>query len=85
VALLDAVRVSSSRGDFSRALELVARYRGEFERGELARDADVLELEALAGLGEWARVGAAARAFLGRYPGDPHSARVRALIERSSP
>jgi hypothetical protein len=79
VALLDEIRVANSSGDFARGIELVARYRSEFEDGELARDADVFEMEALAGQGERARAAEAARAFLARYPGDPHTPRVRAL------
>lgn len=79
VALLDAIRVANEGGDFAKGLELVARYRGEFEDGELARDADVFEIEALAGEGERARAARAARAFLSRYPGDPHTQRVRTL------
>jgi hypothetical protein len=79
VALLDAIRVANEGGDFAKGLELVARYRGEFEDGELARDADVFEIEALAGEGERARAARAARSFLSRYPGDPHTQRVRTL------
>jgi hypothetical protein len=79
VALLDAIRVANEGGDFAKGIELVARYRGEFEDGELARDADVFEIEALAGGGERARAARAARAFLSRYPGDPHTQRVRTL------
>lgn len=84
VALLDAIRVANASGDFASALELVARYRSEFEDGELARDADVFEIEAFAGEGERARVAQAARAFLSRYPGDPHTERVRALAAAGS-
>lgn len=84
VALLDAIRVANASGDFARALELVARYRSEFEDGELARDADVFEIEAFAGEGERARVAQAARTFLSRYPGDPHTERVRALAAAGS-
>jgi hypothetical protein len=84
VALLDRIRVANASGDSARALELVARYRSEFEDGELARDADVFEIEALASQGERARVAQAARAFLSRYPGDPHTERVRALAAAGS-
>jgi hypothetical protein len=84
VALLDAIRVANASGNSARALELVARYRSEFEDGELARDADVFEIEALASEGERARVAQAARAFLSRYPGDPHTERVRALAAAGS-
>jgi len=80
VAWLDAIRVASASADFGRAIELVARYRHEFEQGELARDADVFEIEALAGEGQKARAAQAANAFLSRYPSDPHTARVRALM-----
>lgn len=81
VALLDAVRSALTASDFAGALSLIAQYRHEFERGELARDADVFEIEALAGQGERARAARAARRFLSLYPRDPHATRLRAFVE----
>jgi hypothetical protein len=82
VALLDAVRSALTQTDFDGALALIAEYRRQFERGELARDADVFEIEAFAGRGERARAARAAQTFLRLYPRDPHAARLRALAER---
>ncbi len=81
VALLDAVRSALTVSDYAGALRLIAQYRREFERGELARDADVFEVEAFAGQGERARAARAARMFLRLYPRDPHATRLRALAE----
>jgi outer membrane protein assembly factor BamD (BamD/ComL family) len=81
VALLDAVRSALTQSDFDRSLELIAQYRREFEHGELARDADVFEIEAFTGRGERARAVRAAEAFLRRHPQDPHASRLRALID----
>ncbi|MET0412785.1 MAG: hypothetical protein ABW217_15885, partial [Polyangiaceae bacterium] len=81
VALLDAVRSALTASDFGAALSLIAEYRQQFERGELARDADVFEVEAFAGQGERARAARAAQKFLRLYPRDPHATRLRALAE----
>ncbi len=84
VALLDAIRSALAKADFVGCLMQVAQYRHEFEHGELARDADVFEIEALAGRGERARAARAAQSFLRRYPHDPHAARLRAFAELES-
>ena len=81
VALLDAVRGALTASDFPGALSLIAQYRQQFERGELARDADVFEVEAFVGQGERARAARAAQTFLRLYPRDPHATRLRVLAE----
>lgn len=81
IALLDAVRNALTADDFNEALSLIARYRHQFERGELARDADVFEIEAFAGSGDRARAARAAQTFRRLYPRDPHSARLQGLAE----
>jgi hypothetical protein len=84
VALLDAVRGALTANDFAGALSLIAQYRQQFEPGELARDADVFEVEAFVGQGERARAVRAARTFVRLYPRDPHATRLRALAERAA-
>jgi hypothetical protein len=84
VALLDAVRSALTANDFAGALSLIAQYRQQFEPGELARDADVFEVEAFVGQGERARAVRAARTFVRLYPRDPHATRLRALAERAA-
>ncbi len=82
VALLDAARAALAAGDAARVLELTAHYEHEFPRGQLAPDAEVVALEALAQRGATSELAARAARFLARYPGDPHTARVQALLER---
>jgi hypothetical protein len=81
VAMLDAVRNALTGADFDGALQLIAEYRRQFPRGELARDADVFEVEAFARRGDRARARRAAQRFLREYPRDPHAGRLRALVD----
>jgi outer membrane protein assembly factor BamD (BamD/ComL family) len=84
VAALDAVSLALGVGDHERALGLLARYRADFPVGELARDADVLEIETLFEKGEAGPASRAANQFLNRYPTDAHAPRVRALTAASA-
>jgi hypothetical protein len=80
VALLDAARTAIAAGAFAEALRLSERYRADFPSGELAPEAEVVAIEALVERGQ--KVPAAERAarFFARYPGDPHTARVKWLV-----
>jgi outer membrane protein assembly factor BamD (BamD/ComL family) len=81
VALLDEVRGKLGARQFSDALGAVDRYRREFPRGELSRDADVLAIEIWSAAGEREKAAQGAADFLQRYPRDPHAARVRRIAE----
>ena len=80
VALLDAARSASASGDFAEALHLADRYRVDFPGGELAPEAEVVAIEALVGRAERQAALARAAHFLARYPGDPHTSRVKWLV-----
>jgi hypothetical protein len=82
VALLDAARAAVAAGAFSEALRATDRFQRVFAKGELAPDAEVVAIEALAALGERAALSARADRFLALYPADPQAARVKALAER---
>jgi len=82
VAALDAVRAAISAAAFHRALRLIEQYRQDFPAGELARDADVFEIETLTAQGDRAEATRQADRFLARYPNDPHLARLRGLVGR---
>lgn len=82
VALLDAARTASAAGAFGEALSVIERYQAEFPSGELAPDAEVVALEALAAQGDSEALAGRAARFLARYPGDPHVARVKELAKR---
>lgn len=79
VAALDAARAAILAGAFDESLQVVDRYHRDFPAGELAPDADVLAMEALAAKGDQRALADHARAFLVRYPRDPHVARIRSL------
>lgn len=79
VALLDAARAAARTGQASQALALTNRYQRQFPAGELAPDAEVVAIEALAAEGDRATLAGRIARFLARYPSDPHAARVRAL------
>ena len=80
VALLDAARGAIASGALAEALRLAERYRADFPNGELAPEAEVVAIEALVEQGERQPALERAARFLARYPGDPHSARVKWLV-----
>jgi hypothetical protein len=80
VALLDAARSAVLAGAFSEALRLADRYRAQFPNGELAPEAEVVAIEALTLRGQRQPALERAARFLARYPGDPHTARVKWLV-----
>ncbi|HVZ31392.1 MAG TPA: hypothetical protein VG963_03145 [Polyangiaceae bacterium] len=77
VAAIDAASTAFSASRFGYALDLLAEYRRDFPHGELARDADVIEIEALFGKGERVLARRRAQRFLALYPGDVHAGRLR--------
>jgi hypothetical protein len=80
VVLLDAARTALAAGAYAEALRLSERYRGEFPSGELAPEAEVVAIEALVFRGESQSAAERAARFFARYPGDPHTARVKWLV-----
>jgi len=80
VSRLDAARSALAAGAFAEALSLAERYRAEFPNGELAPEAEVVAIEALVERAERQPALERAARFFARYPGDPHSARVKWLV-----
>lgn len=80
VAMLDAVRAKLSLSDALGALRLLESYGRQFPQGQLARDAAVLSIEALAAAGNPGEARRRATLFLQRSPDDPHAARVRRVL-----
>ncbi|HKO51061.1 MAG TPA: hypothetical protein VJV79_25305 [Polyangiaceae bacterium] len=80
VALLDAARSALASGAFAEALRLADRYRSDFASGELAPEAEVVAIEALVQGGQRQPALERATRFVARYPGDPHTARVKWLV-----
>lgn len=82
VRALDAVRTAIAIGAHDQALRLVEGFHRDFPAAQLAADAEVLALEALAAQGNASELESRAARFLRRYPNDPQSPRVKALSAR---
>jgi hypothetical protein len=80
VSMLDAARSALAAGAFAEALRLAERYRTDFPGGELAPEAEVVAIEALVERADRKAASERAARFLARYPGDPHTARVKWLV-----
>lgn len=80
VAALDRANASLRGGHFEAALRAVEQYRRDFPRGVLARDAEMIAIDALEGSHDTTALAQRAREFLTRYPSDPHAPRVRSLL-----
>ncbi|WP_437944697.1 hypothetical protein WME98_27545 [Sorangium sp. So ce296] len=76
LALLDTARRALRRGDPAAALALLDRHAREFAGAQLADEAAVIRVEALASQGDRAGAHAAARRFLEAHPGSPHAKRI---------
>jgi hypothetical protein len=83
VAALDAARRSLAIGNTESARQQIDQYHRDFPGGELAADADVVAIEALAAEADGPALQRAAQSFLERYPLDPHAARIRELLRRA--
>ncbi len=81
VSRLDAARTACRVGDYNEVIRLVENYHREFPSGVLAPDADVVEIEALVGKQDRAAAARRARAFLAKYPNDPHATMVQRWSE----
>jgi hypothetical protein len=81
VALLDEARRLLGDGQAGAALAALSRYRTEVPRPRLDPEARYLELEALVASGAAARARRAATVLIEQYPGGPHAARARRVLE----
>jgi TolA-binding protein len=81
VRRLDAARTAYRIGAYIDAIHWVEDYHREFPNGVLAPDADVVEIEALVGKQDREAAARRARAFLAKYPNDPHATMVQLWSE----
>lgn len=80
VAKIDAARRALSSGDAAAALAQLEQYHARVRTGTLDREAQLLRIDALLGAGQRAGALQLAEQYLGRFPQDPHAARLRALV-----
>jgi hypothetical protein len=85
ITLLDAARRSLLGGDPAASLALLDRHAREFGDGQLAHEAAVLRVEALAKRGDREGAAAAARRFLRAHPNSPHADRIEAAAGIDAP
>jgi hypothetical protein len=78
LAVLDAARGALADGSPQRALALLDTYARAYPSGQLALEAEVLRIDALAKSGRTALARSRAQAFLRQHPGSVLSARLRA-------
>lgn len=80
VAKIDAARSALGRGDARAALQQLDEYAALDRTGTLDREAQLLRIDALQNVGERAHAMALAARYLRQFPGDPHAARLHALL-----
>ncbi len=78
--LLMQARAAHNAGDGARALVLLGEHRRNFATGMLAQERDALEVQALVRVGQFGEARKRARAFLARFPGSPHSEKMRTMV-----
>jgi hypothetical protein len=81
VALIDAARRAVARGDANGAMSQLDRYSRVRETQILDREARLLRIDVLVLRGERERAAVLAREYLRQLPNDPHSARLRKLLQ----
>jgi hypothetical protein len=85
IAAFDRARAAFDAGDSDRTLALVDAYEKRFPAGTFVQEAEVLRVQALSRKGDTAGARRAAQRFLAAHPTSPHAARIRAILDASSP
>jgi len=81
VRSVDAAMGALQAGALGEAVRLVNRFHVDFPHGVLAPDAELVAIEALAEARETSKLTERAERFFESNPNDPHSARVRRLLD----
>jgi TolA-binding protein len=85
IALFDRARTALDGGDAEGALVLLDDYERRFPGGTFTQEAQVLRVQALLRKGNRAAATRAGERFLQAHPTSPHAARVRAMLNPSTP
>lgn len=85
LASVSRIRAKLAAGDFVGAEEAARTHRSTFPHGVLDQEISVIEIDALAGLHDDARVCSAGRAFLEAHATSAHRDRVVALMRACRP
>jgi hypothetical protein len=84
-AMIDRARRALAAGSPARSVELLDRYDRESPTHALAPDAQALRVQAEKARGNDAAARKLAEEFLASHPNDPHSERVRRVLESGRP
>jgi hypothetical protein len=85
IASFDRARAAFDAGDHDRVIALVDAYEKRFPTGTFVQEAEVLRIQALGRKGDTAGARRAGQRFLAAHPTSPHAARIRAILDSSSP
>ena len=85
IALLDRARDALTAGAPDRASRALDRYRRRFEHGELAPEAEALQIEVFMKLGAVERAQRRSQSFLSTYPQHPMAERINQLVAGLEP
>ncbi|HEY3595088.1 MAG TPA: tetratricopeptide repeat protein [Polyangiaceae bacterium] len=77
LAVLDAAAAAVAAGNHQRGLVLLDAYAKDYPKGRLALEAEVLRIDALAGLGDRDQAASAAERFVKKHPDSVLAARAR--------
>ncbi|WP_437944724.1 tetratricopeptide repeat protein [Sorangium sp. So ce296] len=80
-ALLTEARAKLRSGDAAAAAAILERLRAQFPNGVLRQEREVLAIEVLASRGNMQEAKRRAQAFVKQYPGSPHSAKLKRLLD----
>ncbi|WP_437814625.1 tetratricopeptide repeat protein [Sorangium sp. So ce1078] len=81
-ALLMQARAELRSGDAAAAAATLERLRVQFPKGVLRQEREVLAIDVLAARGDAQEAKRRARAFINRYPGSPHSAKLKRFLDQ---
>ncbi|KYG07638.1 hypothetical protein BE21_28350 [Sorangium cellulosum] len=80
-ALLTEARAKLRSGDAAAAAATLERLRAQFPNGVLRQEREVLAIDVLASRGNMQEAKRRAQAFVKQYPGSPHSAKLKRLLD----
>ena len=84
LAAVEQARRAFLAHDYSQSLKLLDDYARRFPKRQLASEATLLRIEALAARGDRATAARVGRDFLQNHPNGPYAQRVRSVIGESS-
>jgi len=84
LTMLSSLRKSARAREYAKTLELVRAHRVEFPKPTLAAERDLIELEALCGLGRLGQVNDAKEAFAKAHPTHHLGAKAEHVCEKKS-